>query len=101
MVLGRVLLFLLTFVSVLSFAEDQKYPEMVGVWQGNVRTVQAGTEEVARGGMIVNEVKLKVTIEHQDGESFIGKSRSSAQAFDDPSAIVWGTIRSNGRRLSL
>ena len=97
MILGRVLLFLLTFVSVLSFAEDQMYPEMVGVWQGNVRTVQAGTEEVARGGMIVNEVKLKVTIEHQDGESFIGKSRSSAQSFDDPSAIVWGTIRSNGK----
>lgn len=87
---------LLAFGSVFSFAEDQQYPDMVGVWQGKVRTVQAGVKEVARGGMILNEIDLKVTIEHQEGESFMGKSRTSQMSFDDPSAIVWGTIRSNG-----
>ena len=79
-----------------SGALAKDYPDMVGVWQGKVRTVQAGVDEVARGGMLVNEIELKVTIEHQDEESFIGKSRSSAMSFDDPSTIVWGTIRSGG-----
>ena len=72
---------------------------MVGVWEGRVRTVSSGpiTEgTVARGGMVINEVDLRVTIEHQDGESFMGKSRSSATPGNQPSPRVWGTIRSDG-----
>lgn len=75
------------------------YPDMVGVWEGRVRTVSSGnvTEgTVARGGMVINEIDLKVTIEHQDQESFMGKSRASTTPSDVPSARVWGTIRSNG-----
>lgn len=74
----------------------ESYPDMVGVWAGTVRTVSSGSGQVARGGAVISEIDLKVTIHHQDGETFVGQSRSSQMSRDDPSVPVWGAIRSNG-----
>lgn len=72
------------------------YPDMVGRWSGQVKVVQAGTGEVARGGMEIREVELNVDIVAQEGESFMGRTRNSAMGRDQPSNRVWGTIRSTG-----
>jgi hypothetical protein len=70
---------------------------MVGVWTGDVRVVQAGGAQVAKGGMEISEVSISVTIDHQDQESFMGRSRTSQMSNNDPSVNVWGTIRSTGK----
>ena len=72
------------------------YPDMVGTWSGKVRIVSAGTGEVAKGGMMISEIDLRVMIDHQDRESFMGRTRNSQMSSNDPSNRVWGTIRSNG-----
>jgi hypothetical protein len=91
------LLLVVSLLSLPSVAEE--YPNMVGVWKGHVRTVSSGSGvagQVARGGAVISEIDLTVTFDHQDGETFIGKSRSSAQSRDQPSVPVWGAIRSTG-----
>ena len=75
------------------------YPDMVGKWTGDVRVVESGrgTEGgVARGGMQVRDVGLTVYVDAQEGETFIGRIRSTATPADEPSPRVWGTIRSTG-----
>ncbi len=85
---------LLLLLSPWTFAQD--YPDMVGTWSGPVRIVEAGISGVAKGGMMVSDVEVKVIIEHQDGESFLGSTRNSQMASNQPSNRVWGTIRSDG-----
>ena len=78
----------------LSYAE---YPDMVGVWKGQLRTMSSGGGQVAQGGVVLEEVGATVTIEHQDEETFIGKVRLSNFGKDQPSVRLWGAIRSNGK----
>lgn len=97
-------LWIISFLSVVSMGfhiplQAAPFPDMVGKWQGMVRVVEAGTsrnQEIAPGGMLVTEVELTLIIEHQDAEAFVGRSRSSRTPKDQPSARIWGTIRSNG-----
>ena len=77
-------------------AVAQEYPDMVGTWSGSVRVVSAGTGEVAQGGMLISEMSIRVMIDHQDQESYMGRIRTSQMSSSDPSNRVWGTIRSNG-----
>ena len=88
-------LFLLSCLPYPVLAAD--YPDMVGVWRGDVRLVQAGVTGIAKGGMMVSDVKTTVTIEAQDGESFMGKTRNTQMTGSQASNRVWGTIRSNGK----
>lgn len=73
------------------------YPDMMGEWTGPVRTVSSGSEvsdQVARGGALIQDVNLRFTVSYQDREVFIGESISSvANAQPVP---VWGAIRSTG-----
>ena len=78
----------------------QEYPDMVGVWKGHIRTVSSGApvdSQVARDGAIISEMDVKVTIDYQDGETYIGKVRDSLMGKNDRSIPVWGAIRSNGK----
>ena len=75
----------------------QEYPDMVGTWSGSVRVVSAGTGEVAQGGMVISEMSIRVMIDHQDEESYMGRIRTSQMSSNEPSNRVWGTIRSNGK----
>lgn len=87
---------LLAFITAASQAAD--YPDMTGTWSGSVRTVSSGEEvrgEVARGGALLQEVDLRVTVDYQDGEVFIGESSSSAP--NSRPVPVWGAIRSTGQ----
>ena len=77
-------------------AVAQEYPDMVGTWSGGVRVVSSGTGEVAQGGMLISEMNIRIMIDHQDQESYMGKIRTSQMSSNDPSPRVWGTIRSNG-----
>ena len=73
------------------------YPDMVGDWTGTIRTVTSGSsvsEQVAPGGAVIAEVELTLSITHQDGEVFIGESRSSQPG--STGTPVWGAIRSTG-----
>ena len=86
------------FLPTILFAAE--YPDMVGVWKGHVRVISSGqnvSDQVASGGAVLSEVDLKLTIDHQDGESFIGTSRSSNTPNNQPSTPVWGAIRSTGK----
>jgi hypothetical protein len=74
----------------------QDYPDMVGTWSGSVRVVSSGTGEVAQGGMLISEMNIRIMIDHQDQESYMGRIRTSQMSSSDPSNRVWGTIRSNG-----
>ena len=77
---------------------QQAYPDMLGDWNGTIRTVSSGTEvsgEVARGGAVIAEVELTLNVFHQDGEVFIGESRSNQPGAT--STPVWGAIRSTGK----
>ncbi len=89
------ILFSLLFLSYPSSAQD--YPDMVGVWKADLRTISAGGGQVADGGMVISEIGATVTIEHQDREVFLGKVRLSTMTKNDPSTTMWGTIRSNGK----
>jgi hypothetical protein len=77
-------------------AVAQEYPDMVGTWSGGVRVVSSGTGEVAQGGMLISEMNVRIMIDHQDQESYMGRIRTSQMSSSDPSNRVWGTIRSNG-----
>jgi len=79
-----------------SSAVAQEYPDMVGTWSGGVRVVSSGTGEVAQGGMLISEMSIRIMIDHQDEESYMGRIRTSRMSSNDPSNRVWGTIRSNG-----
>jgi len=75
-----------------------EYPNMVGVWAGSVRVVSSGqqvSDQVARGGALIQDLDLTVTVNYQDREAFMGESLSSA-ANAQP-VPVWGAIRSTGR----
>lgn len=77
----------------------QTYPDMVGTWSGTVRVVSSGNVEndrLDRGGVVISEIELHVIIDAQDGETFIGRSRTSTTPADNPGAHVWGSIRSTG-----
>lgn len=76
-------------------ARSENYPDMVGVWKADLRTISS-SGEVARGGMVVSEVTATVTIDFQDREVFLGKVRLSSMGKNDPSVKMWGAIRSNG-----
>ncbi len=75
---------------------DADYPDMVGIWKAQLRTIGAGGDQVAKGGMVISEVEAVVTIDHQDREVFLGKVRLSSMTRNDPSTTLWGAIRSNG-----
>lgn len=80
-------------------ANAQGYPDMVGLWQGAVRVVSSGNadnDRLDRGGIIISEIELLLTIDAQDGETFIGRSRVSTTPADNPGSRVWGSIRSAG-----
>ena len=75
-----------------------EYPDMVGVWAGSVRIVSSGSQvsdQVARGGALIQDTELTVTFNYQDREAFMGESLSSAA--DAQPVPVWGAIRSTGR----
>ncbi len=77
----------------------QTYPDMVGVWKGNVRVVSSGninSDRLDRGGVIISEIELQLTIDAQDGETFVGRSRTATTPADNPGQHVWGSIRSTG-----
>ena len=84
-------------LSLPAIADD--YPNMVGLWTGDVRQMSSGqavSGQVARGGAVISEVNIKLTINHQDSEVFIGSSRNSGMSKDQRSTPVWGAIRSGG-----
>ena len=74
------------------------YPSMEGVWQGQVRILASGDQvrgEVARGGALIQDIELRVTVNYQDREVFIGESLSNLA--DAEPVPVWGAIRSTGK----
>lgn len=88
----------LLVVSLSGIAAAAEHPDMVGVWTGAVRLVSSGDQvegEVARGGALISDVQLTVSVVHQDGEVFIGESVSDAPG--STATPVWGAIRSTGR----
>ena len=91
------ILFLLLVYSSHIFAAD--YPDMVGAWSGQVRVISSGenvSDQVAFGGAVLSEQIITVTINYQEGETFIGNSRSSVTPRGQPSTAVWGALRSTG-----
>jgi hypothetical protein len=87
---------LVVFFSAFPAAAD--YPDMIGVWGGKVRLVSSGDQvqgEVARGGALISDVQLTLTVVHQDGEVFVGESISDAPG--STATPVWGAIRSTGK----
>ena len=79
-----------------AYAAD--YPNMEGVWGGTVRTVSSGEQvrsQVAKGGALIQDLELKLTVTYQDQEVFIGESISDLP--DAEPVPVWGAIRSTGR----
>ncbi len=82
-----------------SFLSAEDYPNMVGTWKGHIRVMSSGSDvadQVAQGGAVLSEIDLRVIFEHQDGETFIGKSRSSTTPRNEPSTPIWGALRSTG-----
>ncbi len=87
---------LVVFLSAFPAAAD--YPDMIGVWGGKVRLVSSGDQvqgEVARGGALISDVQLTLTVVHQDGEVFVGESVSDAPG--STATPVRGAIRSTGK----
>ncbi len=79
-----------------AFAAD--YPNMEGVWAGTIRTVSSGEQvrdQVARGGALIQELELKLSVSYQDEEVYMGESVSDAP--DSQPVPVWGAIRSTGK----
>ncbi len=78
-----------------AYAAD--YPNMEGVWAGTVRTVSSGEQvraQVARGGALIQDLELTLTVTYQDQEVFIGESISDLP--DAEPVPVWGALRSTG-----
>ena len=89
------ILFLLLVYSSHIFAAD--YPDMVGAWSGQVRVISSGenvSDQVAFGGAVLSEQIITVTINYQEGETFIGNSRSSGFADETRSNTALPTLRS-------
>lgn len=90
----------ITVAAVLVFpTHAQNFPDMVGVWTGAVRVVSSGNIErdrLDRGGVVINEINLELIIDAQDGETFIGRTRTSQTPASNAGAHVWGSIRSAG-----
>jgi hypothetical protein len=97
MKINRLKLILLLPVLCIQEAAAEAFPDVMGTWSGDVLIVQAGTSQVAKGGMEIADVNLKVQIDYQHEGSFMGRSRNSQMPGDQPSVRVWGTIRSNHR----
>ncbi len=79
-----------------AYAAD--YPNMQGVWGGTVRTVSSGEQvrtQVARGGALIQDIELRLTVSYQDQEVFIGETISDLP--DAQPVPVWGAIRSTGK----
>ncbi len=94
--MNRLICLFLSFLVSGAYAAD--YPNMEGVWGGTVRTVSSGEQvrtQVARGGALIQEIELRVTISYQDQEVFMGESISDAP--DAQPVPVWGAIRSTGK----
>ena len=92
----KVTCFVITLIF-MSAAHAVEYPNMVGLWAGDVRTVSSGEQvssQVARGGAVIETIHLEFTVSYQDGEAFIGESMSSAPGSEP--VPVWGAIRSTG-----
>lgn len=73
------------------------YPDMTGIWTGEIRTVSSGEQvstQVAKGGAVIQTLELAFTVDYQDGEVFMGESLSNAS--DAVAVPVWGAIRSTG-----
>ena len=80
-----------------NFAYSAEYPNMEGRWVGNIRVVSSDASgRLAAGGAIISESELIFTVDYQEGETFIGRSRTSNMSDSAESISVWGTIRSNG-----
>lgn len=82
----------------MSSAYAAEYPNMTGVWQGTVRTVSSGEQvrtQVARGGALIQAIELRLTVNYQDQEVFIGESISNLA--DAQPVPVWGAIRATGK----
>ncbi|MCZ6659425.1 MAG: hypothetical protein O7C67_19240 [Gammaproteobacteria bacterium] len=78
-----------------AYAAD--YPNMQGVWAGTVRTLSSGEQvrtQVARGGALIQDIELRLTVNYQDQEVFIGETISDLP--DAQPVPVWGAIRSTG-----
>lgn len=91
---------LISAILVATQSSAQDYPEMVGLWTGTVRVVSSGNIDNDRldvGGMIITEIELLFTVDAQDGETFIGRSKTSTEPQSNPGTHVWGSIRSNGQ----
>ena len=74
-----------------------EYPDMTGVWLGEIRTVSSGAQvqsQVAKGGAVIQTLNLRLTISYQDGEVFIGESQSDEA--NTEAVPIWGAIRSTG-----
>ena len=83
---------------VVSGAYAADYPNMEGVWVGAVRTVSSGEQvrtQVARGGALIQDIELKLSVSYQDQEVFMGETISSEPNAEPVS--VWGAIRSTGK----
>ncbi|MFT5579352.1 MAG: hypothetical protein ACI9WS_002111 [Paraglaciecola psychrophila] len=91
----KFLLFLTVTLLITPLAFATEYPNMVGVWQGNVRIVSSG-DDVAKGGAVISNADVTVSIEYQDEETFLGNSRSSTMRKGQASLAVWGAMRSTG-----
>ncbi len=76
---------LIIALSTPSTAHSVEYPDMVGLWAGEVRTVSSGEQvssQVARGGAVIETIHLEFTVSYQDGEVFIGESLRERQQHD-------------------
>ncbi len=94
--MNRLICLFLSFLVSGAYAAD--YPNMEGVWKGTVRTVSSGEQvrtQVARGGALIQDLELTLTVNYQDQEVFIGESMSDLP--DAEPVPVWGAIRSTGK----
>ncbi|NKB32158.1 MAG: hypothetical protein GKR91_03590 [Pseudomonadales bacterium] len=88
---------LISAILVVIQSSAQEYPDMVGFWTGTVRVVSSGGgERLDVGGVTITEIDLELTIDVQDRETFLGRSRTSDTPRDNPGQHVWGSIRSTG-----
>ena len=99
MSITRAAVFLLvTSISSMPMTTLAEPPDMLGVWTGEVRTVASGQQVrnlVAKGGALISDVELTLTVTHQEGEGFIGEQTTNAP--DAPTNSIWGAVRSTGK----
>lgn len=96
MIPGRLMCLLLGLT--MSSAYAANYPDMQGVWEDTVSTVSSGEQvrkQVARGGALIQDIELKLTVNYQSDEVFIGELFSNLP--DAQPVPVWGAIRATGK----